>query len=64
MTEKILNKNKNGMAVLLLVILGYVAGIAGVIFMVGFGYFLDWLFVPVMAILVLWLALGWILFSV
>ena len=62
MTEKILNKNKNGMAVLLLVILGYVAGIAGVIFMVGFGYFLDWLFVPVMAILVLWLALGWILF--
>ena len=28
MTEKILNKNKNGMAVLLLVILGYVAGIA------------------------------------
>ena len=62
MTEKILNKNKNGMAVLLLVILGYVAGIAGVIFMAGFGYFLDWLFVPVMAILVLWLALGWILF--
>ena len=61
MTEKILNKNKNGMAVLLLVILGYVAGIAGVIFMAGFGYFLDWLFVPVMAILVLWLALGWIL---
>ena len=62
MTEKILNKNKNGMAVLLLVILGYVAGIAGVIFMAGFGYFLDWLFVPVMAILVFWLALGWILF--
>ena len=31
MTEKVLNKNKNGMAVLLLVLLGYVAGIAGVI---------------------------------
>ena len=61
MTERVLNKNKNGMAVLLLVILGYVAGIAGVIFMAGFGYFLDWLFVPVMAILILWLALGWIL---
>ena len=61
MTEKILNKNKNGMAVLLLVILGYIAGIAGVIFMAAFGYFLDWLFVPVMAILIAWLALGWIL---
>ena len=29
MNEKILNKNRNGMLVLLLVILGYVAGIAG-----------------------------------
>ena len=61
MNEKVLNNNKNGMAVLLLVILGYAAGIAGVIFMAGFGYFLDWLFVPIMAVLVLWLALGWIL---
>ena len=61
MSEKILNKNKNGMAVLLLVILGYVAGIAGVVFMAAFGYFLGWLFVPVMAILIAWLALGWIL---
>ena len=61
MSEKILNKNKNGMAVLLLVILGYVAGIAGVVFMAAFGYFLGWLFVPIMAILILWLALGWIL---
>ena len=61
MNEKVLHKNKNGMAVLLLVILGYAAGIAGVIFMAGFGYFLDWLFVPIMALLVLWLALGWIL---
>ncbi len=62
MTEKVLNKNKNGMAVLLLVLLGYVAGIAGVIFMAAFGYVLGWLFVPVMAILIAWLALGWILF--
>ena len=61
MSEKILNKNKNGMAVLLLVILGYVAGIAGVVFMAAFGYFLGWLFVPIMAILIAWLALGWIL---
>ena len=61
MNEKILNRNKNGMAVLLLVILGYVAGIAGVVFMAAFGYFLGWLFVPVMAILIAWLALGWIL---
>ena len=61
MNEKILNRNKNGMAVLLLVILGYVAGIAGVVFMAAFGYFPGWLFVPVMAILILWLALGWIL---
>ena len=62
MTEKVLNKNKNGMAVLLLVLLGYVAGIAGVILMAAFGYVLGWLFVPVMAILIAWLALGWILF--
>ena len=61
MTEKVLNKNKNGMAVLLLVIVGYVAAVAGVIFMAAFGYFLGWLFVPVMAILIGWLALGWIL---
>ena len=61
MNEKILNRNKNGMAVLLLVILGYVAGIAGVVFMAAFGYFLGWLFVPIMAILIAWLALGWIL---
>ena len=62
MTEKILNKNKNGMLVLLLVLLGYLTGIAGVILMAAFGYVLDWLFVPIMAVLVLWLALGWILF--
>ena len=61
MTEKVLNKNKNGMAVLLLVIVGYVAAVAGVIFMAAFGYFLGWLFVPVMVILIGWLALGWIL---
>ena len=61
MTEKVLNRNKNGMLVLLLVILGYIAGIAGVILMAAFGYFLGWLFVPIMAVLVAWLALGWIL---
>ena len=61
MNEKVLNNNKNGMLVLLLVILGYAAGIAGVVFMAAFGYFLGWLFVPIMAVLVLWLALGWIL---
>ena len=46
MNEKILNKNRNGMLVLLLVILGYAAGIAGVIFMAAFGYFLGWLPFP------------------
>ena len=61
MNEKVLNNNKNGMAVLLLVILGYIAGIAGVVMMAAFGYVLGWLFVPVMAILIAWLALGWIL---
>ena len=61
MNEKVLNKNKNGMLVLLLVILGYAAGIAGVVFMAAYGYFLGWLFVPIMAVLILWLALGWIL---
>jgi len=61
MKEKVLNKNKNGMAVLLLVILGYAAGIAGVVLMAAFGYVLGWLFVPIMALLIAWLALGWIL---
>ena len=61
MNEKVLNKNKNGMLVLLLVILGYAAGIGGVVFMAAFGYFLGWLFVPIMIVLIAWLALGWIL---
>ena len=62
MTEKVLNKNKNGMLVLLLVILAYVADIACLIVTVEFlGYALGWLFVPIMVVLIAWLALGWIL---
>ncbi|MBR4991610.1 MAG: SPFH domain-containing protein [Clostridia bacterium] len=62
MTEKILNKNKNGMAVLLLVLLGYIVAAAGlVVFLEFIGYALGWLLVPVMIILIAWLALGWIL---
>ena len=62
MNEKILNKNKNGMAVLLLVILAYIAAIAGMVLLASFGYGLPgFVFIPVMAILIAWLALGWIL---
>ncbi len=62
MTEKLLNKNKNGMAVLLLVILGYIAAAAGLVLFLEFiGYALGWLLVPVVVILIAWLALGWIL---
>ena len=62
MNEKVLNKNKNGMLVLLLVLLGYVAGIGGVVFLAGFGYELPpVLFIVLMAACILWLALGWIL---
>ena len=62
MNEKVLNRNKNGMLVLLLILLGYVAGIGGVVFLAGFGYVLPpALFIALMALCILWLALGWIL---
>ena len=62
MNEKVLNRNKNGMLVLLLILLGYVAGIGGVVFLAGFGYVLPpVLFIVLMALCILWLALGWIL---
>ena len=62
MNEKVLNRNKNGMLVLLLILLGYVAGIGGVVFLAGFGYVLPpALFIVLMALCILWLALGWIL---
>ena len=63
MTEKLLNKNKNGMLVLLAVLLGYAAGIGGVAFLVAFGGELpSGLVVVLMALCIIWLALGWILF--
>ena len=38
MNEKILENRKNGMAILLLVILGYVFAVVGLIFAVNFGW--------------------------
>ena len=62
MNEKLLNKNKNGMLVLLAVLLGYAAGVGGVIFLVPFGGALPApLTIALMAICIVWLALGWIL---
>ena len=54
MNEKVLNRNKNGMLVLLLILLGYVAGIGGVAFLAGFGYVLPpALFIVLMALCIL-----------
>jgi len=62
MNEKVLNRNKNGMLVLLLVLLGYAAGICGVVFLSAFGNELPpVLFIALIAVCILWLALGWIL---
>ncbi len=60
MQEKVLNKKKNGMAIMLLLILLYVASVAGVIY--G-GFNIDIGGSPVLFILSLvFLCLGWILF--
>ena len=61
MNEKILNNKKNGMLVLLAVLLGYIIAALGVVGMGFFGHRLGALFVPVMVILIAWLSLGWIL---
>ena len=65
MEEKILTGNKNGMVVLLGVILGYIAAVIGVIIAVqtrwyAFG-FARFLFSALMVLCILYLALGWIL---
>ena len=62
MTEKILNNKKNGMGMLLLLILLYLGALALVIFS---GVQLDdgrMGFIPLMVLGVLWLAIGWIPF--
>ena len=61
MNEKILNNKKNGMLVLLAVLLGYIIAALGVVGMGFFGRRLGALFVPVMVVLIAWLSLGWIL---
>ena len=61
MNEKILNNKKNGMLVLLAVLLGYIIAALGVVGMGFFGRRLGALFVPVMVVLITWLSLGWIL---
>ena len=61
MNEKVLNNKKNGMLVLLAVLLGYIIAALGVVGMGFFGRRLGALFVPVMVVLITWLSLGWIL---
>lgn len=54
MQEKILNKKKNGMLALILIILSYLVAIAGLIFAVNINIIL------VTVLCVLWLSIGWI----
>ena len=61
MNEKILNNRKNGMAVMLLVILGYALAVLGLIFAVNFGWVLGMLNVLLLVACIAWLCLGWIL---
>ncbi len=55
MKEITLNNKRNGMAVLLLVLAGYVIAVAGLVFGVTV------MFVPLIVVSVIWIALGWIL---
>ena len=55
MQEKVLNHRKNGMPVLLLILLAYVAAVLGVVFSA-----MNLLVLP-MVVCIVWLALGWIL---
>ena len=61
MNEKILNNRKNGMAVMLLVILGYVLAVLGLFFAVNLGWVLGMLNVLLLVACIAWLCLGWIL---
>ena len=61
MNEKILNNRKNGMAVMLLVILGYALAVLGLLFAVNFGWVLGMLNVLLLVACIAWLCLGWIL---
>ena len=61
MNEKILNNRKNGMAVMLLVILGYALAVLGLLFAVNFGWGLGMLNVLLLVACIAWLCLGWIL---
>ena len=55
MQEKVLNHRKNGMPLLLLILLAYVAAVLGVVFSA-----MNLLVLP-MVVCIVWLALGWIL---
>ncbi len=63
MDEKILNGKKNGMLMLLLILALYVVAILGIVMTVSFGgYFLPpVLTIGILAVCVIWVALGWIL---
>ena len=61
MNEKVLTTRKNGMAVMLLVILGYVLAVLGLFFAVNFGWVLGMLNVLLLVACIAWLCLGWIL---
>ena len=63
MDEKILNGKKNGMLMLLLILGLYVVAAAGIVMVLSFGgYFLPpVLSIGILAICIIWIALGWIL---
>ncbi len=63
MNEKILTGKKNGMLMLLLILALYVVAILGIVVTVSFGgyYLPPVLTIGILAICVIWIALGWIL---
>lgn len=61
MEEKILQNKKNGMAVLLLTLLLYVAAVVGIILIAGQEGPMPPLHVAGMVVCIAWLALGWVL---
>ena len=63
MNEKILTGKKNGMLILLLILVLYIAAIAGLVLTLAFGYYSlpPVLCIAAMAVCIAWIALGWIL---
>ena len=63
MDEKILNGKKHGMMMLLLILALYIIAVIGIIGVVNFGFYIlpPFLCILILAICIIWCALGWIL---